>query len=808
MISLNSLNKIINYFNNHKYDKYIYGIQYNYTKEFAMIFDEFEKNISYDIFNEYLESYDIIHKYDKLCIMIIFIKSLIEDENKKDNMYLDLLFFESNTYSKVESSGEFYCELSEHDNIILSNKNEIEAFYSVSEDIPKDIIIKKINDSGLEKYGIKKCSSTMYIGNNKIFKHIKKSSYSKILEFNTHDIILYPFIFHHKSYIRLKNNGDYRIMNKINLIGDITSGKINKIISSKIIKDKNSVYNTYMNYVKMITNNKGYDNVYQLDIKKAYDTLNHKIFLAMLPCNEKLNSIINLFLSCSMNFKVNNNFIEIKRSRGIPIGSILSPMFYEIYIYNIIKENFGFKSYVRYVDDFRILWPLQNNINIKGYEKEQLINSFKKYGIEVNEAKSGKIDLKGKFLKYPNNIYNYEKIVSYLFGYYKKYTTYVTYFNNIYSSLNTVVENNNIKEKLSILFTKFTNQRNNQSIIDLYKKNISQDILTNEEIDKYLNEYFNDYTIIKTYDEDCYKLVHSNSLYMYLYKNNKIELLDLRFTSYLFLECNICNNYGLVNNICKKNSCITCLECNIKNYKYLNTNGCICCNIPTKLFNINFKIRLFSHPFFDFIKIMFQKKQELTILYNKIYSKHELENISNITRYIEHNEDILIQSNNELKSILDKYVKVENDLKKYIINNLIGDKISIINIKCKYCLNINNTSNDKLFKCNCNNIYQCKICPYEYSKYITHECIKNIVLCPNCRIPISKECGCDHMKCQCGKDFNFKMPLFLIQFDYKNINKNHINGFNNLYNYEKILYIILNYNIPSFNKLFNLILTF
>ena len=62
-------------------------------------------------------------------------------------------------------------------------------------------------------------------------------------------------------------------MNKINIIGEALSKRLNLLFDIKEL----GVSDCYKSYFKMIDKNNGYDNIYQLDLKKAYDLINHQL---------------------------------------------------------------------------------------------------------------------------------------------------------------------------------------------------------------------------------------------------------------------------------------------------------------------------------------------------------------------------------------------------------------------------------------------------------------------------------------------------------------------------------------------------
>ena len=113
-----------------------------------------------------------------------------------------------------------------------------------------------------------------------------------------------------------------------------------------------------------------------LDLSKAFDTLDFDILLTNLQyyglSYNALDLIKSYLLHCFQRVKYKNtqsNLIEIKT--GIPQGSILGPLFFSIYINDIVKTSTKF-SYLRYADDTTIYFYLEDFLAI---EREIYINT-------------------------------------------------------------------------------------------------------------------------------------------------------------------------------------------------------------------------------------------------------------------------------------------------------------------------------------------------------------------------------------------------------------------------------------------------
>ena len=123
-----------------------------------------------------------------------------------------------------------------------------------------------------------------------------------------------------------------------------------------------------------------------IDLKKAFDTVNHNILLEKLFLagvrNNTLNLITNYLNNRFQKTISNGKLSDLKRvTCGVPQGSILGPLFFILYI-NDLQGVLGDNHYQLYADD-TVIYCVSESVNKAEKELQTLINKFSKW-CEIN----------------------------------------------------------------------------------------------------------------------------------------------------------------------------------------------------------------------------------------------------------------------------------------------------------------------------------------------------------------------------------------------------------------------------------------
>ena len=212
-----------------------------------------------------------------------------------------------------------------------------------------------------------------------------------------------------------------------------------------------------------------------IDLKKAFDTVNHKILLEKLLLaginGNTLNLISNYLENRFQKTICNGKLSELNKvTCGVPQGSILGPLFFLIYI-NDLQGILGNNSYHLYADD-TVIYFSDKSVEIAEMKLQSILDKFSKWcavnALTVNTSKT-KVMVFGsrhriKNCKKPNLFINNEQLQ--MVPTYKYLGINLDQTLNFKYHLDSLI--NNITFKL-YLFSKIRRYLNEKCAITVYK---------------------------------------------------------------------------------------------------------------------------------------------------------------------------------------------------------------------------------------------------------------------------------------------------------------------------------------------------
>lgn len=121
--------------------------------------------------------------------------------------------------------------------------------------------------------------------------------------------------------------------------------------------------------------------VLKCDIKKFFDSINHKILIKIVKKKVADENVIWLIEKILRSY-------QVSEGKGIPMGNIISQLFANIYMNEFdqfIKHKLKEKYYIRYCDDFIILNVDQNELRGKIFNINEFLNNYLKLSLHPNK---------------------------------------------------------------------------------------------------------------------------------------------------------------------------------------------------------------------------------------------------------------------------------------------------------------------------------------------------------------------------------------------------------------------------------------
>jgi group II intron reverse transcriptase/maturase len=133
--------------------------------------------------------------------------------------------------------------------------------------------------------------------------------------------------------------------------------------------------------------NSGYHHIVEIDLKGFFDEVNHVLLLQLLYRKVKCKATMTLIRRW-LRVPIEQNGKLIKRRKGVPQGSPISPMLSNIVLHELDEymEKQGMK-FVRYADDFSIYCKTKSEAKRQGNEIYKYLRD--KLKLPINREKSG-----------------------------------------------------------------------------------------------------------------------------------------------------------------------------------------------------------------------------------------------------------------------------------------------------------------------------------------------------------------------------------------------------------------------------------
>jgi len=129
------------------------------------------------------------------------------------------------------------------------------------------------------------------------------------------------------------------------------------------------------------------------DVKKCFDSINHGILLSLLGKRIHCDKTIALLKKVIDSYNVGSATTE-KERHGIPLGNLTSQLFINIYLHELdffAKEKLFVKKYVRYADDFMLIFQNRKECEIHADLIKEFLSKELKLDFPATHKKIAKL---------------------------------------------------------------------------------------------------------------------------------------------------------------------------------------------------------------------------------------------------------------------------------------------------------------------------------------------------------------------------------------------------------------------------------